>query len=276
MPSRKLFKEVAESYLQHGGEGRYLKPLLEHFGDKYADEITPFDIKQLALSLYPQNSNSSHNRGVLAPARAILMHGYERGWCPLIRIKRFKEDKPAKKVPASHVWLHIFARQCTADGLENLAAIVLFMSQTGARISEAIRLKWADVDLMARKAVLLKTKTDTNSVRYMTEDVTRRLFEMKNEWWTSDDDLVFRYQSRFSVNDRIKAVCERAGIPYKSPHLCGRHAMATNAIALGLDVKTVMDAGGWKSPEVFLGTYVHTYAAGRTVADRFNSIGFSD
>lgn len=276
MPERKLFKEVAESYVEHGGERRYLAPLLEHFGERYADEITPFEIKQLALDRWPNNSNSSHNRGVIAPTRAILMHGYERGWCPLVRIKRLKEAPKPKKIPASHVWLHIFTKQCDKDNLPKLAALILFMSQTGARISEAISLRWTEVELQDRRCTLLKTKTDINSVRYLTDEMVKRLYTIQKNESPPLDSLVFNYRSRFSVNDRIKAVCERAEIPYKSPHLCGRHAMATNAIAMGIDVKTVMDAGGWKSPDVFLGTYVHTHEAGRAVADRFNSIRFVD
>lgn len=35
-----------------------------------------------------------------------------------------------------------------------------------------------------------------------------------------------------------------------------------------------MEAGDWKSSTVFLETYVHTRNAGRTVADRFNSMSF--
>jgi hypothetical protein len=44
---------------------------------------------------------------------------------------------------------------------------------------------------------------------------------------------------------------------------------------MGLDVKSTIIAGGWRSPTVFLNTYVHRKDAGRQVADRFNSFQFA-
>lgn len=88
------------------------------------------------------------------------------------------------------------------------------------------------------------------------------------------EDRVFRYTSRYSVGERIAAVCRRAGISYKSPHLCGRHSFATNAMAMGADLKEAMDAGNWKSSVIFIETYVHVHQADRLVANRFNSIAF--
>ena len=74
------------------------------------------------------------------------------------------------------------------------------------------------------------------------------------------------------MNGRIRAVCSRAEISYKSSHACGRHSFATNAMDNGIDIKSTMQAGDWRSVEVFLGTYVHPRQnAGRVVADRFNA-----
>ena len=268
------FQFAAESYVEHGGEARYLKPIVEFFGDKPIADIVPWDVKQMAMAIYPEPDyqNSTRNRQALTPARAVMMHAYERGWCQLIRLKRFKMPERKRKTPASHGWMQVFIRQCERDGLHHLAALVLFMSQTGARISEAIRVEWRDVDLNGRTAILLKTKTTTNSVRHLTDEMVSRMRFLSAA--KSPDDRVFRYTSRHSVNERIIAVCLRAGISYKSPMMCGRHAFATNAISSGVDIKTAMEAGDWKSSTVFLETYVHTRNAGRTVADRFNLLSF--
>ena len=269
----RTFEDAAESYIEHGGEGRYLPPIIEYFGDdRPLATITPFDIKQMALTLYPAHANSTRNRCVLAPARAVMIHGYERGWCPLIRLSRFKQDPPRRKTPASIPWLQIFVRQCDLDGLPHIAALVMFMSLTGARISEAINLRWREVDFMARRVMLLKTKTEKYSPRGLTDALAKRLMAMGVN--ADPDDRVFRLSHRKSANDRIKRVCERADISYKSPHLCGRHAFATNAMALGAGLREAMDAGGWKSVEVFVGTYVHIQDAHKLVTNRFNGISF--
>ena len=94
---QKTFREAAESYLENGGSKRYLFPVVEYFGDTLLNEIFPFDIKKMAEKIYPNHSNSSKNRMAVTPARAVIMHGYERGWNNYIRISRFKEDRPKKK-----------------------------------------------------------------------------------------------------------------------------------------------------------------------------------
>ena len=268
------FEAAAASYLAHGGSPRYLDQVMPHLGSRDCNDIVPFDIRSLALTLLPNHGGATRNRHVISPVRAVLLHAYERGWCQPIRIRKFKEDQPLKKNPASPIWLQLFLRQCDIDGgLEHLAALVLFMSHTGARVSEAVALRASEVDLAGRKAYLLRTKTDRHSERTLTDALARRMAPLLLA--AEPGDRVFRYRSRYGVNDRIGAVCRRAGIEYKSSHACGRHSFATNAIAMGLDIKSTMVAGGWKTTSIFLDTYVHRKDAGRLVADRFNSFQYS-
>lgn len=263
------FSETAADYRAHGGESRYLDAIVEYFGDRPLRSIFPFDVREMAEQLYPTQSGATRNRQGITPARAVILHGYERGWCDLIRIRRFKEDKPKRRTPANAVWLALFTRQADREGLDHVSAIVLFMATTGARISEAVALCWRDVDLTARTALLTKTKTTVNSLRYLTDDVAERLRRVKGG--AKPDDRVFRYTARHAVNERIAAICRRAEIPYKSPHLCGRHTFATTAIELGCDIRTTMAAGEWKSSSVFLEIYVHPRVdAGKMIADSFN------
>ena len=269
------FRQAAESYVQNVGESRYLPRVLAYFGDRPLNSIFPFDIRKMAEDLYPDALNSTRNRQGITPARSVINHAHERGWCNPIRVKSFKQERVHRKVPASHVWMHAFIRQCDRDGgLNHLSAMILFMSQTAARVSEAIDLRWADVDFPTRTAVLLKTKTGTNSTRHLTDELIDRMRALRGN--ARDQDRVFRYTNRHSVNERLRAVCARADISYKSSHACGRHSFATNAIEAGMDVRTAMMAGDWKSSSVFLEIYVHPRVnAGRMVADRFNMQRFS-
>jgi integrase len=168
--------------------------------------------------------------------------------------------------------MEAFVDRCDSDNLPHLAACALFMNLTGARVSEAVNLMGDCVDLRRRTALLVKTKTDVNSVRYLPDHLVDRMRELN----TSPGHRVFRYTSRYSVNERVRAVCDRCGLPYKSSHTIGRHAFATNALNAGVGVRVAMDAGGWKSSTIFLETYAHTIDAGRTVMDRFNAIHHSD
>lgn len=271
--AEKTFREAAESFVQHGGDGRHLPRIIAHIGDQMLRDIVPFDLELMALALFPEQKNSTRNRQGIAPALAVMRHGYRRGWCDFLRVKRFKEERPKRKVPATPAWLHAFTRQCRKDGLDNLAALVLFMASTAARVSEAINLRWGDVDLAKRTVLLRKTKTEENSSRGLTDEVADRLSVLRGS--ADAGERVFGYTNRQAVNTRIAAVCKRAEISYKSSHACGRHTFATTAIEMGIPIRTTMDAGGWKSSAVFLEIYVHSREnATRVVADQFGRYQF--
>lgn len=264
----RTFADAAASHIENGGEARYLPQIIAILGDRLLSEIFPFDIKQMAKSLYPQGGNATLNRQALAPARAVMLHAYERGWCGYMRLRRFREDTPKRREPASPTWLHTFARQCMRDGHARLAALVLFMATSGARVTEAINLRWNEVDLRHKSALLVKTKTDRNSLRALTAEVAERLMSFRHD--AAPDDRVFGYSHRQSVNARIRKICDRAGISYKPSHSCGRSSFANNALEMGLDIRSVMSAGNWRSLAVFLGIYVRPHRnATRIVAERF-------
>lgn len=266
------FTAASESYVAHGGEARYLPPLVRRFGPDDVTGITPLAVRAAAAELFPAASPATRNRQVITPARAVLYHAHELGWRMPARIRLFPTTKTRQTVPASRRWLETFVDQCDADGLPHLAACVLLMNLTGARVSEAINLLGEHVDLRQRTALLVKTKTDRNSLRYLPDHLVERIRDLGLQ----PGQRVFRYTSRFSVNERIFAVCERAGLPYKSSHTVGRHAFATNALNAGVSVRVAMDAGGWRSSAIFLETYAHTVDAGRLVMDRFNALHYAD
>ena len=266
------FNDAAQSYIQSGGEARYAAKLCEHLGHRPVADITAMEVRSAAFELFPNASPATRNRQVITPARAILYHAHEMGWRMIARIRMFPAPRKKVTVPASRRWMERFIEQCDKDGLPHLAACVLMMNMTGARVSEAVNLRGEDVNLAARTAILVKTKTSTNSKRFLPDVLIERIRALGLE----PGVRVFRYKCRFSVNERIKAVCDRADLPYKSSHTVGRHAFATNALNAGVSVRVAMDAGGWKSSSIFLETYAHTIDAGRAVMERFNAIHYSD
>jgi integrase len=270
-PSR-TFAEAADSYVQHGGEPRYLARILPRFGERLVAEITPMEVRSAALELLPDASPSTRNRTVITPTRAVLYHAHELGWRLPARIRLFPVPRGQAVKPATRRWTERFIEQADADGLLHLSALVLFMQLTGARVSEAINLLGRDVDLGRRTAVLRKTKTEVDSRRYLPDHLVERMRALG----VGPDDRVFRYRCRFSVNERIAAVCARASLPRLSSHRVGRHAFATNALNAGVSVRVAMEAGGWRSSAIFLETYAHTIDAGRVVMERFNALHHQD
>lgn len=220
----------------------------------------------MALELYPSHLPSTVNRHAITPARAVLYHAHELGWRPPMRVRLFRHPRSKKHQPVDAKWMTAFLAQADGDKLFHLSALVLFMQHTAARVSEGLGVLGQHVDLRRRTVLLVKTKTDTHVETYLTDELVFRLHSLG----LADDKPVFRYTSRFSVNERLRAVCSRAGIEYRPTHSVGRHSFATNALKYGLGIKTAMDAGRWKSATIFLETYAHTEHAGRKVADEYN------
>jgi integrase len=263
----RAFEEAAASYIAQGGSARYMDAVIEHFRGRDVATIMPPDIRGPALTMFPHLKASTINRQWITPARAVMLHAHhDLGWCPAIRVRQLKEAKSTKHSAVNGEWMSRFISQADSDGLFHVSAMVFFMQDTAARVSEACNVFGRHVDLRRKEVLLVKTKTDTNALAHLTDECVYRLSHLGME----SDKRVFGYSNRWSVNDRIKAICRRAGISYHSSHAVGRHTFATKAIKLGVGVKIAMDAGRWKSSKVFLETYVHVDDAGREVAERFN------
>lgn len=259
----RTFEEAALSYLEQGGEERFIEPILRYFKARTLSSIAPGDVRSAAIALFPDASNATRNRQVLTPTKAVINHGASLNWCARIAVKSFPVPKSRKHKPVDRDWLDTFMRQADKDGLPHLSGIVLFMHQTGARRSEAVRLLGDHVDLRKRVALLEHTKTDEWSVRHLTTELVERIGAIH----TRSGKPVFRYTDPSAVNRAMKRVCERAGLDVRTTHSAGRHSFATNAMRLpGARVKAVMDAGGWKSAQLFMEIYVHD-EGGREIAE---------
>ena len=264
----RTFEEAALSYLEQGGEGRFMPPILRHFKGRAVGSIKPGEIRDMARTVYPSGAASTRNRQAIVPARAVVNHAHDMGWCQPIKVQTFPVQKSRKHKNVSREWLNAFMAQADADGLPHLSAIVLFMNQTGARRTEAVELYGRNVDLSRRIAMMERTKTDEWFIRHLTAELVLRIGALGVE----DNKPVFRYTEPAAVNRRMIAVCKRAGIEYHSPHSAGRHSFATNAMAVpGASIRDAMDAGGWKSSALFLETYVHSQDAGRNLAAKFDA-----
>ncbi|GLQ36699.1 prophage integrase IntD [Rhizobium albus] len=263
----RLFEEAAASYMEQGGEARFMAPLLKEFRGRAIGTIKPGEIRSAAIKLYPTAAAATRNRQAIIPARAVINHAHDLGWCGPIKVKMFDVAKSRKHKPVDRAWLDAFMAQADADKLWHLSALVLFMNQTAARVSEGVNLMGEHVDLSERLAVLAKTKTEEWSVRHLTAELVARMAALDIQ----PGKRVFSYTDPKAVNRRIAAVCKRAGIEKRTTHSAGRHSFGTNAIASGADVKTAMDAGGWKSAKLFLETYVHSREAGRSLAEKFDA-----
>jgi hypothetical protein len=68
------FAEAATSYMQAGGEKRFIAPLLRHFKEKAIETIIQADIDGGATAVYPKATSATRNRQFYTPLMAILHH----------------------------------------------------------------------------------------------------------------------------------------------------------------------------------------------------------
>ncbi len=177
------------------------------------------------------------------------------------------EHKEMQTIPAEQ--LQAFLTEAKATGVYEMYYIEL---ATGLRRGELLGLKWEDIDMQqgiirVRRQVAridgkiveapLKTKNS-----YRTVTISPQAIEvLKQQKAKTNDQYVFPSPnggpiSPDSVNNMLKRVLERAGIPKVRFHDL-RHTFATLALQNGVDIKTVSGMLGHFSAGFTLDTYAH-------------------
>jgi len=262
----RTFDEAVEAYVKAGGENLFLHPLLEHFKGRVLGTIKPGEIHNAARTIYPDRKPATWNRQAIVPARAVINHAAGLGWCAPLKVKQFAVDG-VRRQAADRAWLDAFLTRADIDKLPHLGAAVLFMWQTGARISETVRVLPEHVDLHERIVWLEKTKIGKWEPAHVTHELVVRLANLPK----ADGVPLFGYASRFGLDRRMRAVCRRGELAWRSPHEAGRHSYATNALKGGATPRQVMEGGRWKSARMVLEVYAHAENGGRDIADMFDA-----
>lgn len=252
------FADAALAYREAGKSTRFLEMVEDYWKDALVRDITDQAVRRAAIKLYPAAKAATRNRHVIVPTQAVINFCAEQSWCPRLRVRRFKVETKIKE-PATREWVEAFAQHASP----HLGALALFMFGTGARIGEAVRLVWDDVDLTARTAKIRQTKIGAERIAHLPPRLIAAISNIPSN--RNPDEQVFKYVDRESVRQVWDKVIERAKIRKLSPHSC-RHGFATAMLHAGVDVKTVADRGGWKDVATLVKTYAHAMAD-RTVTD---------
>lgn len=243
--------KFADAFVLYQKAGKAMRPfilkVLDHWKDTPVKRITPGAIRQAAITLYPNASGATRNRQVIVPTMAVINHAAEAELCPHLKMKRFAVEKKVKE-PATWMWVQAFQSAASP----HLGALACFMFLTGARISEALALKWTDVDFSTRSALIRQTKIGAERSAHLPTILVASIGSIPGP----REGKVFRYSSRDTAKPPWRNAYKRAGIKPLSFHAC-RHGFATAALRAGIDVVTVAKLGGWKSPAHVFATYGH-------------------
>ncbi len=259
------FLEAAVSYLEAGGETRFLKPILDAIGGARLAEIDQVTIDKLARHLLPGRKPATINRQVIGPISAVMKHAHHRKLVEYVSLKRMRE--PAGRVR----WItHDEAERLIDASAEHLKPLLIFLFYTGARLSEALYLDWRDIDLARCHVQFVETKNGEARGVPLHARVVSALANLKGR-----EGAVFRrpdglpYKEKGDGGGQIKTAfrgaCKRAGIENFTPHCC-RHTWATWHYAANRDLLALKTLGGWKTERmVFRYSHVNSSEHAHTI-----------
>lgn len=241
------FAKAAFLYRSAGKSERFLAKIEDYWKKTPVKSITSGAVRNAAIVLCPNAKGATRNRHVIVPTQAIINHAAELDLCPTLKVKRFPVETKRKK-PVTWEWVQAFM----ANANPHLGALCCFMFLTGARVTEAINVKWEDVDLVKRRALIRQTKIGAERWAHLPPPLVVAIANIEGE----RKGKVFKYSTRDTAKPQWNKVIKRAKIEYLTYHCC-RHGFATALLHKQIDPITVSKLGGWKSAQHVFDTYGH-------------------
>ena len=160
-----------------------------------------------------------------------------------MKMKRFKVETRIKQ-PVTLEWINAFRSH--ADRLD-VATLALFLFATGARISEALSVRWIDVDFKKRIVLIRQSKLGSERLAHLPSDLFISLANLPRD----KEPFAIAYTT---ARDAWARTTKAAGIEPLTFHSC-RHGFATALHDKGVGAKTIARVGGWKSAQHLFNTY---------------------
>lgn len=255
-----LFAEAAVSYLEGGGEGKYLGKCDENgewsliiglLGKMLVGEIGQAEADTAAAMLYPNAGAATRKRHLYIPLCAVLNHAARKKWCskPMIRHPSVPTPKTTFSSPTRLARLLPY---CTS---KNMRLFVTMLAYTGERLEKVVFMDWdRNIDLSRRTVTFEDTKNGEMRTVHIHDALLIELAKVPPE---KRRGRVFHWKHKTAVHSPLASACRRAGIDYLPPHQQGRHTFGSWLRIYGKrDVKGIMEDGNWKDPRSVM-RYLH-------------------
>lgn len=229
-------KTLAEKVLAFRHSMKVISP------DKAAKDVSASECLAILRQVAQKSSGNAANkvRKNLGAAWAWGHKYYELpNPNPFLEVEKFPADQSPRYVPPETDFWKVYNVAEEQDKV-----FLLFLLHTGARVGEAFRLTWGDVDLTDRRVRLGTRKTRDGGMKYawlpMTEALTEALTAYKLEY--GNNMLVFTQYGRGEQYTHrqhlMENLCKRAGVKPFGFHAI-RHLAATILAYANLDLPTV-------------------------------------
>jgi len=250
-PGELTFAGAAAAYMKAGGDRRFLKKLLEHFGDRPISQINQTAIDDMAATLYPLASDATRNRQVYTPISAIVSHGGHR-----LNLRRPRRSSGNSQT----AWLWpeqaeaIFAEAEKLD--PEFRALLVTLCYTGMRLSEALNLTWENVRLKDGYAYLPDTKNDDPRPVFLPQVAVDAMATLDRR----GKSKVYRYAKGGHLYHLLRVAAFKAGVNLSERsafHIFPHTYSPWMRRYAGADEQSLIATGAWKDKKS-VARYTHT------------------
>ena len=252
--------------------------LIKDLGEYALDELKPNVLQDFLLKKIDNKYSTNTIKGIVSVLKqalrlAIVLEFVDKEYCSNLKMPSSEEKEISVFTKKEQQVIESF---CLNHKKRNYIGIVICL-YTGIRLGELLALTWDDIDFNSNLLTINKTsysaKVDgktqiivdkpktkkSNRVVPLPNQLVKLLKIIKKE---SNSKYVITTRNSGMVGNRsyqrtFKFILKKVNVPYRNFHSL-RHTFATNAIELGMDVKTLAEILGHTNAMITLNRYSHS------------------
>ena len=252
--------------------------LIKDLGEYELEELKPNVLQDFLLQKIDGNYSTNTIKGIVSVLKqalklAITLEFVDKEYCSNLKMPSSEEKEISVFTKKEQQVIESF---CLNHKKRNYIGIVICL-YTGIRLGELLALTWDDIDFNSNLLTINKTsysaKVDgktqiivdkpktkkSNRVIPLPNQLVKLLKIIKKE---SNSKYVITTRNSGMVGNRsyqrtFKFILKKVNVPYRNFHSL-RHTFATNAIELGMDVKTLAEILGHTNAMITLNRYSHS------------------
>ncbi len=252
--------------------------LIKDLGEYELEELKPNVLQDFLLKKIDGNYSTNTIKGIVSVLKqalrlAITLEFVDKEYCSDLKMSSSEEKEISVFTKKEQQVIESF---CLNHKKRNYIGIVICL-YTGIRLGELLALTWDDIDFNSNLLTINKTsysaKVDgktqiivdkpktkkSNRVIPIPNQLVKLLRVIKKE---SNSKYVITTRNSGMVGNRsyqrtFKFILKKVNVPYRNFHSL-RHTFATNAIELGMDVKTLAEILGHTNAMITLNRYSHS------------------